>query len=80
VHGWTHVNPLFWAPFLPVIHVQIISFVHLTPTKGVLGACCPAAYRTRHETQAVLLPKHAKPALRGGSHLRTVGIGAKLKG
>ena len=37
VHGWTHVNPFFWAPFLPVIHVQIISFVHMVATKGLLS-------------------------------------------
>ena len=47
VHGWTHVNPLFWAPFLPVIHVQIVSFVHMTRTKGLCCAvlCCAAALR-----------------------------------
>ena len=32
--GWTHVNPFFWAPFLPVLHIRIIAFVHLTTTKG----------------------------------------------
>ena len=34
VDGWTHVNPFFWAPFLPVLDVRIISFVHLASNEG----------------------------------------------
>ena len=62
VDGWTHVNPFFWAPILPVLNVRIISFVHLATTKGAprpphrqvakSNTSHPVSFKTRAESGA----------------------------